>query len=118
MRNHHCEHAPARKKKQWRREGGAFTHIDAQVPSFSLEFSLLGNATSAHSHCSSWQYIIEFLFSKRMAFRAHPAKSVSGSKGFTVYLESHNLLSEKRNNVKAVCGSVPHESKSSGIVKR
>lgn len=32
MRTHHHEHAPARKKKEWRREGGAFTQVDAKFP--------------------------------------------------------------------------------------
>lgn len=101
---------------EWRRRS---IHSSwCQVPSFTLAFSLLGNVTSACSHCSTWQCIIESLFSKRMASQAHPAKSVSGSKVFIVYLESHSLLSEKWNNAKAVCDSVPYESKSSGISKR
>lgn len=117
MRTHHHEHAPARKKKEWRREGGAFTQVDAKFPLLlwhSLFWEMLHLPVS---HCSTWQHIIESLFSKRMASQAHPAKSVSGSKVFIVYLGSHCLLSEKGNNAKAVCDSVPHESKSSGIAK-
>lgn len=93
-----------------KKNGEEKEHSLKAVPSSlsCFAFSLLGNITPARSHCSTWQCVIESLFSQCMALQTYPATSVLASKVFRVDLGSCSLRSEKgRKECTRVCDSVP-----------